>query len=390
MTMFEILYKKASSTIFLGMFLSGFVSAETMMVYSDKTAFFDDQLSGPYIQTWSEFQLFSSWDGSSTEVNPPEGFKCFRTGTTSAYVGWGIFHPTPQNLSRFQNGQIIFWLRSNVTNLNVEIERTNLPAPLNKTYWPVSIPSNYLGQWIQVPLLLPPSVDLSSIKGTFLITSPNPGTFFVDRVRYKTNLESAELRLEMLNIAGNTSASDAKFAVNSLPQGWVRSDQYLSIDIDPESVSWGIQLYTDNMAADANPKFQSPVPAGQAGSNPSGLVETSQKNRRLPMAWKIVAATSENQNPAPGDPNQITPPGFGWFFLKDKNTPAIEDEETAAFVNGEPYVQVLNNQGIHWGPENTNFGAENGPYKIFLEANFSTAVNKEYKTNKLILEYYTL
>jgi hypothetical protein len=133
-----------------------------------------------------------------------------------------------------------------------------------------------------------------------------------------------------------------------------------------------VQIYTDNKAADANPKYT----GNPAVNDGSGLVDTLTTTRNLPMAWTIHA--DNTAIPAPADPVTLGT----WFPFMDAASPA--------FSNGAQSLTVKNNQGIQF--DFAKFGAlQVPPNAIYLEANFGSAVTpRTYQTSTVRLEYFTL
>jgi len=77
--------------------------------------------------------------------------------------------------------------------------------------------------------------------------------------------------------------------------------------------------------------------------------------------------------------------------MKDVMTPDIPLMGTTQFKNGDqdPFVVVKDNVGNHFGQSPAEFGAEDTPNYIFLEANFGTAVTpRTYQTSTLRLEFF--
>ena len=173
------------------------------------------------------------------------------------------------------------------------------------------------------------------------------------------------------------------------------SNQYIELAIDNfRDLHWGVQIYTKNTATGANPKYVISV-----SSNPAGLVDIADPTVTLPVAWSITAGTQAPAAVAPtaAEPNDnpSNPHAFPWLYMKDAATPDIPSQNTTAFQNGELYVTVKNNVGIHFGQNDVDnhpsFGAENPPNYIFLEANFGRAfAQHRYQTNRLILEFFIL
>jgi len=184
------------------------------------------------------------------------------------------------------------------------------------------------------------------------------------------------------NIADNKSASAITWTGAVAGASWVRADQYLELDLNAGQNAWGIQIYTDNTAADANPKFASTIPSGQPGSNPAGMIGQCNPSFVLPLAWSIQPDTTTP--PAAGDPQTNTV----WFSIEDKLTPDISVQKTTHFTNGAPYVLVKNNQGIQIS-QGSFVSVLNTTNPLYLEANFNAALGGcSYQTTTLRLEYF--
>jgi len=382
---------------FLWIFLFALpLRAEILTVFSDKG------ISGNDIFTWSGAGIALSTN--ATSVGVPEG-KYTASSSGPSWNGWGVmyradadpFYTSGINLTRFQNGVMRFWLYSTTGDLTLGIERTSPPPSASdctsgrKTCWNFASSWNTgcngqscSNQWILVQISLNAAPNLANVFSPFQLTANSAGTFYVDKVQYFDTTAALPLfSVGIKNTIGGASSGSLGWTVNAL-SGWARSDQYIDLTIAADERSWGIQMYTDNRASDANPRFQPSVSVGQPGSNPAGLVMASTPNdKRLPLAWKIQPASAAP--PAAGDPAST----FGWFYFKDKQTPEILLENTTPFQNAEPYIKVADNRGIHYGTGDLEFGAEDAPYRIYVQANFSGALPKIYSTNKIILEYYT-
>jgi len=241
-------------------------------------------------------------------------------------------------------------------------------------------------QWVELTVPLA-GIDLTSVLNPFVFTELSAGNFYFDNVRYVSSAASPFFNVSLLNIADNSPASVITFSTATL--AWTMADQYINMELDPDEFSWGVQIYTDNEASDASPKFQTTVPSGLPGSNPSGLIQVSNPSVTLPLAWSIKADTTTP--PSATDPNKTADPNsFQWLYMADANTPAIPAANTPQFVNGALVNTVKNNQGINYVQGLTQLGAANPPNAIYLETNLglSTAPNT-YRTTTIRLEYYT-
>ncbi len=241
-----------------------------------------------------------------------------------------------------------------------------------------------------------------------MITAQSAGTFYVDNVRWsQTGDPNVIFTRTIKNRSNNAPVGAFNFNVPSLPTKWVASDQYIQVDFDPGSipdltsgnfVPWGLQIYTNNTAAAANPRY-----TGAGATNPAGLVDSTNTTKRLPMCWRVVDKTTDTLNIIQGSDNKLYSgqlggqasqfPCFQW--LKDSSTPNIPAENTLAYLDGEDAVTFWDHDGIHFsdGPKNwgVNWGATKSPLYIYLGADFSSAVTpRTYRTSMLTLEFFTL
>jgi len=240
-----------------------------------------------------------------------------------------------------------------------------------------------------VPLLILGCAVLIPVKG-FAFTSVSRTTSTAVSILSGTG--QAAMDIIIRNLSDNSTTTQVYWTGVTLPSGYVASNAYIQLNSTLTAVGAGIQIYTDNEASDANPKFTLPggVTVGQAGSNPAGLVDTTTTTAVLSMAWSIKATTTTA--PTAADPTSTTDANAAqWLFFEDRNTPTIASQNTVAFADGATFIAVkLAGSGIHFGQANTAFGAAPSPNDIYFEANYSGAVTpRAYKTTTLRLEAYT-
>jgi hypothetical protein len=210
---------------------------------------------------------------------------------------------------------------------------------------------------------------------------------------------------QIRNLSNNLATSSITWSVN-VPAGWVRANQYIRLDAQPISLDpWGIQIYTHNTHASAQPRYIDPTPGNTMNldSDPSGLVWQrvgfSTSSAKLSLAWRIQDSTSPV-------PNAIAPyslfdggagEAFNWFYFKDKATPAIDVNgngqvgdgvDGTPFTNGEDYIMIRKAEGIHVAQGNTYVPTISPDY-IYFESNYGPAAAQEsYQTNNLVLEFF--
>lgn len=356
--------------------------------------------AGTMVDTWCT-QSYSGgtcpsylFTGQYPDATAPEGFNSFQTtfDSNNNSAGWGVIYPGLTNISAFGNGELRFWLYSNTADLELQIQHVG--AGGTQDTFDLSGIAPYLNQWVLVALPLNYTslstgepVVLSDIYSPFEITSLSGGTYYVDDVRLVNQVGGIDFQVSVNDISDGSPASNITWNT-SLPAGWTRANQYINVEIDPDDdQTWGVQIYTNNAAAGANPQFSTTVQSGQPGSNPAGLINASNVSQALPMAWNIEANTSTP--PTAADPNSFPV----WLPLQDQNTPTISAQNTTVFAPGEVFAQVKNNLGIHYiqgtALSSADFGAQNPPNPIYLEANFANASAGTYQTSTLTVELFT-
>jgi len=334
-------------------------------------------------------------DTAFTGLTPPEGSTCFKTTTTAdtaqcgfpGYVYWGICYSTtsPHNFSVDQaSGEMRFWLRSSTNSVRIETSYLLAGTETKATVFD-SLPGwNWAtdhDQWkeyrLPLSVMVSSGVDYTQIVCPMYATAYNledPTTFYADFVRFTSSSTVPIFDITLKNISNNATTTQIVWSTSTvvLPQGWTRADQYIQLDLDPDTLGWGLQIYTDNKASDANPSYS-------GSGDPSGLIDSSDNTKTLSMAWTIHSVLA----PATGaDPNNTSDPNsFQWIFFKDRGT--------AGFSDGDSYIAVKENLGIQFGVG--GFGAANSPNYLYVEANFLNAVTpRTYKTSTVRLEYYHL
>lgn len=155
---------------------------------------------------------------------------------------------------------------------------------------------------------------------------------------------------------------------------WALAEQYILLHSTLTQSGGGIRIYTDNAAADANPKYGGTFGEG----NGAGLIDTSTNTVFLPMAWLIKDDVGD---PATGDPQTNS----NWFYFKDKSQTNFWTSTT------KDYSRVaLAGFGYHYAQDEHNYGAMSSPNPIYIEANFLNAVGgRTYRTTTLRIELYS-
>jgi len=402
--------------IFIGMFFSiplniltaTPVSADAYGLYSETYSGMKHDVSNPpdpdggYIGTWVydySIQL-SSATATGEFTDGEQSLKAVVTGAGDGGAGWYIQFgypagPTSQvatDMSDYSNGYLKFDVKTNGEIL-VKIEwyisptqkgsqqsylNGNLGVPLDNDWHSVSVPLSYIDVNDLKNIMVPAgfhAVDMGSV------------TYYIDNVRW-TKTSGPEFSITPGEITWSS--------VDLATADWLAADQPLEVKVESNDMAWGIQIYTDNTETDANPKW-----AGGSGTNPCGLLEVisgqSTSTVRLPICWRIMDNTTdythleiyETVASDTGGANHLRCPAYGapattnyncWFWMMD--------ELTSGFGNGDDYVTIWNQYGVHHA-EGDNWGVSRSPNYIYIGAKFSSAVaQKTYKTNKLIVEFF--
>jgi len=99
---------------------------------------------------------------------------------------------------------------------------------------------------------------------------------------------------------------------------WVKADQYIQLTVNADTTIWGIQIYTDNTAPDANPVFTTTVTPEIPDLTLRPRENTARPGLTVPLAWSIHADTTSSVANA-GDPATDTE----WFYIQDLKTPSF-------------------------------------------------------------------
>ncbi len=342
------------------------------------------------------------FNGRARDIPAPEGFESWKSTQTNSscpagsYVGWGISFDTGQNLSRFSSGALRFWVYTSTGRMQVEIKDTTNPNTGNPVTFFVPLDSYIAGRYNQwIPISIPFAGNLrgsglSSVRNPVLFTaSATPVTFYIDNVRYVDSTVSPVFQTALKNRTNQSPATQITWSSTHLPAQWVLADQYIELHVDASTTTWGVQIYTDNLAEDAVPAYTGVI--SSFTQTPAGLVDTVNPTRKLPLAWATRSIGSTVTVVSADPDNEADPNSFQWLMMEDASQVAVPSQRAVRFFNGDPFITVMNNQGIHFAQSPLQFGPENSPIRIYLEANFQAAVTpRTYQTSTLRLEFFYL
>jgi hypothetical protein len=188
------------------------------------------------------------------------------------------------------------------------------------------------------------------------------------------------LTVTIKNISDNAAVSQATWS--SVTPTWKEADQYLEVDYFSDQSGWGVQIYTDNHHAGADPAYTGDTTAGWEGA---GLVGVTAPSYFVPMAWTAQTATGTAR------PDIITTDIYGtldsnkgYAYFKDPMQQVVGNNP---FVPGDDYITLINVNGLATNKPSWRIAASS-PVYVYLIANFIGRPNQTYRTNQLIVELY--
>ncbi len=200
-----------------------------------------------------------------------------------------------------------------------------------------------------------------------------------------------EFTVALKNISGVGTPTELSWSdVTPGSTDWKAADQYIEVANTYYRTGWGIQIYTDNL------------PSGTTEYNPAGLVATDDEKSVLPLTWRIMGekvtadklGIREVEDPVESDKHHLEstsedPGYYPWLWMKDAKTPDIPELYTTAFVNGEDYVTIWNENGVHHAEGPLDYYASPSPNYVYIGARFTTATTpRTYSTSKLTVELF--
>ncbi|MFH1282926.1 MAG: glycoside hydrolase family 2 TIM barrel-domain containing protein [bacterium] len=198
------------------------------------------------------------------------------------------------------------------------------------------------------------------------------------------------VKFTIKNVSDNLEADEITWN-STMTSAWTVANQYIQIETDPGALTWGIQIYTDNV--NSSPPY--PLDPGDLDNiqDPSGIVSANSM-AKLPVCWKItdelevVPVEIPDQRLDLATNSSYFENGFLWFKdINTKDNPQTDLNE--AFINGDYYQTIWDNEGIQFGGQALEHGLATSPNYLYIAADFKRASTpNEYKTTKLILEFF--
>lgn len=134
---------------------------------------------GSEVWTWNGMN--ASFEGRCQGESPPEGKTCFQTCSQN-WAGWGVFliYPSDHTVDLSSYTCLKFWVKTS-HDLKVEIE-----APRGRKHTRYISRYGWDGteRWQEITIPASDFGNLDSVWSPFLITTSNPGDFYVDNVRW--------------------------------------------------------------------------------------------------------------------------------------------------------------------------------------------------------------
>lgn len=190
---------------------------------------------------------------------------------------------------------------------------------------------------------------------------------------------------ELRNISNNVSTTTISWSnVVLSTTKWKAADQYILLHTTFTAAAGGVQLYTNNKAADANPLY-----TGVSTATAAGLVAVEDSSTTLPMCWRVTDVSTTTLNIVRGTagfPDRLWEqtlgsayPCFIWMV----------DAANGGFYGGWDYITVKDaSKGIQHGE--ITWGNTASPDYIYFGADFTNAVTpRTYRTNTIRLEAFT-
>jgi hypothetical protein len=228
------------------------------------------------------------------------------------------------------------------------------------------------------------STDLRQVSTLFSVYFPDDdGNIDVDNILWiKPNpvLNSASFSLALKNAADDSAADKITFSTASWTPvskgGWTVSMQYIEVDpLDYFKQGWSAQIYTNNAAAGVS----SPLYSGTfAASSVSGMINTANNGEILPMRWRVMKESDVTGGILIYDPSWQNP----WSSLRD----------ISAYQKGDEQIKFYDRRGYKWDSYNVLYGLlpANKKLRIYFLADMDQAKRGfEYRTNSIIIEYFT-
>ena len=236
------------------------------------------------------------------------------------------------------------------------------------------------------------NIDLSDMAAIEIISDAgNAGviTLYFDEVEFNTiPLAGNRLDVKIRNGADDSLTTAVNFGASTSINPRVLAEQYLDIDYVCEG-SWGIQIYTDNKAEDAYPKFTG------TGDRANGLIGMTNSGYRVAMIWQVWQEKQgyyDGSKTVEFDTTVDDGDRAEFAFVMDKSDSDWEADQyvrnyrTLINYNGElgAPVPLADPPPGYW----PRVGTAGDPVYVYLGADFTGVPAQTYTTSKLTLDIY--
>jgi|GEM_PF-3217407 len=250
-------------------------------------------------------------------------------------------------------------------------------------------------------------IDLSKID-QLEITSETSGkqiTIYLDEVDFNiVTISGTTMDIALIDGASGALAASIDFGSTTSGTPKVLANQYVKISNYRSSMSsWGIQIYTDNLAADANPRFTGNMPSNPADVRVNGLIGTSDSGYRVPILWQVwdYAKGYYNGTETPEyDTNGYTRTNLAewdgdraeFAFMMDKS-----DGDWSKDQYSPNYRTLINSSGelgapVPFDEEQYGYSPRRIPVGnalyVYLAVDYTGAPAQTYTTNKITIDIY--
>jgi len=240
-------------------------------------------------------------------------------------------------------------------------------------------------------------VDLEDVTSLEVISEEARDSIMVylDEIEFNTvDLEPNRLDVKVRNRQGDALAGGLDFGSSPMGTTYVTAGQYIDIGY-AYSGSWNIQIYFNNKAEDAFPRFMGEINSVDRWAN--GLIGMVNGGYRVPLKYQVFQTkmyTNPGDNPPWDDDYQtayiVDRSDYDWWGKpEDGYGPGNPDPYTVGY-------RVIFNDGAELGypldPVNENvhrLGTVGENLYVYVGGDFTDLPGQRYTTSKLMVEIVT-
>jgi len=201
--------------------------------------------------------------------------------------------------------------------------------------------------------------------------------------------------LQLMNITGGTTNQiwwDPTKIIGDIPGAWVGAGAYIVLSSTLTATGCGIEIYTDNLAVDANPQSSLPPMISSGAANPAGLVDMHDGTNTLGTCWRVAFTPLSSVNIIQGTLDKTFPLRL-WDTSTGDQYPCylwMMDRNTYGFADGIDYVTIRDaNRGIQHGE--ATWCATGATVYLYFGATFNNvkALPDTFQTSTMRIEAFT-